>query len=257
MSTDCLAPSQPPAARSGVIERATAVLDTFVDGPEWMGLDDISLLADIPRSTTFRLLRQLVALRWLEHGERGYRLGNRVRRYGSRATNCEDLRVAASTALTDLNLATGGVAHLGVLDGSAVNYLDRIGGAASATIPSRVGARLPATDTVSGLVLLAGLPAEAADKVIGQANRPADRIHRDLRRVRDRSGLAFVPADRCRLGITAIAAPISGRDGTVAAISLSIRRQVDFHQLAPLVWRAARSAARTLSSQHRADGALR
>ncbi|MEW2483955.1 helix-turn-helix domain-containing protein [Mycobacterium sp. NPDC049093] len=253
------------AARSGVIERATAVLDTFLDGPEWMGLDDISLLSGIPRSTTFRILRQLVELCWLEHGEHGYRLGPRIRRYRSRATDCEDLRVAASTALTELHLATDGVAHLAVLDGLDVNYLDKVGGAAAQSVPSRIGVRIPATDTVSGHVLLASLDPEQADTAINRAKNPtrqpvlapacsADQVYLAIKQARNRRGLAYHSAVNCQLGITAIAAPITGPTGTVGAISLSVRRQAEFQQLAPLLVRAARRTGQALSAQHRMAG---
>lgn len=235
--------------RLGVVERVAAVMDTFIDGPEWMGLAEISLLADIPRSTTSRILRQLVVLQWLHHGDRGYSLGARVRRYGSRVAGCEDLRAAANAALNDLSLATRGVAHLAVLEGSAVHYLDKVGGAASASIPSRIGVRLPATDTVSGQALLACLDPERVDALFGAAGG-IDRIHRALQRVRCRRGVAFQPADRCKLGITAIAAPVSVPAGPPAAVSLCIRRPVELEQLAPLVLRAAHRTARALSAAH-------
>src|SRR5690554_4781096 len=60
-----LAPETTP--RSGVAERLTWILDAFVDGPEVMLLEEIAAETDLPRSTAFRLITQLVDLDWLEH----------------------------------------------------------------------------------------------------------------------------------------------------------------------------------------------
>lgn len=237
--------------RSGVIERLTQILDVFTVGPDHLLLEDVTTLTGLPRSTTFRLLSQLVELAWLEHDERGYRIGTRVHAIGSRSNDHSSVRAAASTALNDLHLATGGVAHLAVLDGSAVHYLDKIGGAASSSIPSRVGASLPAEATASGRALLATLSPERVDTLIeldleGRQYRDLSAVHTQLNQVRRRHGLAFQTVAGEPTSISSVAAPILGPDGASGAIAVAWRGPVPFDGIAPQVAYAAQRTSRLL-----------
>ncbi|MFD6357488.1 IclR family transcriptional regulator [Nocardia tengchongensis] len=237
-------------SRSGVIERMSAILDAFDSGRETLRLEDITDRTGLPRSTTFRLACQLTELQWLIHDEQGYRLGARTRRL-ARITDCEDIRAAASAALSDLHVATGAVVHLGVLEGNTVHYLDKVGGALAATIPSKVGTRIDATQTVCGLALLASLAPEDADRVLrmplrSSTVRPIARrraVLADLYRVRQRNGLAVSLGTACEMGISTVAAPVLGPNGPIAAISVATRGELELRRVAPLVFTAARRTA--------------
>ena len=202
-----------PGPRPGVADRMTQILDVFLLGDERLLLDDVSRATGLPRSTTFRMLSQLVRLGWLEHTGQGYRLGIRARRL--RGSDTDELRCVAAPILNELHLRTGGVAHLSVLEGPVVRYLDKIGGAASPGVPSRVGARLAPDRTVSGRCLLALLSPEEVDDLLAMADlqertpQQVSRLHLELDGIRARHGLAIRTAERCTLGITAIAAPVA------------------------------------------------
>lgn len=231
-----------------MLERVTQVLDAFADGPERLLLDDVVGITGLPQSTAFRLLRQLVGLGWVEHVPPGYRLGPRL---PVRQADTERLRAAASPHLTELHLATEAVVHLSVLEGDAVHYLDKVGGAASATVPSRVGARIVASDTVSGRVLLAAIAPELVDQMISPT-RPVplsdgDDLHLVLRRVRERGGLAHSSASSNSSRISSLAGPVLGPGGPVAAISVACRGELPAARFAPLVTRAARATGEALS----------
>ncbi|PWV77045.1 DNA-binding transcriptional regulator, IclR family [Prauserella marina] len=239
-------------ARPSVIERVTQILDVFMMGPERLLLEDITRVTGLPRSTAFRILSQLVGLQWLEHDNRGYRLGTRLHGLGARRHDHGDVRAAAATALNDLHLATGAVAHLAVLEGANVHYLDKIGGAAAASVPSGVGSRVPADAAVTGLAMLACLVPEQVDTLLaispGSRYREAAvlaKLHRKLGAIRQRHGLAFAPASRCPLGISAVAAPVVGPDGAVGAISVA-GKGLRFETVAPMVMFASRRTARTM-----------
>ncbi|MDN5894504.1 MAG: IclR family transcriptional regulator [Nocardioides sp.] len=256
-------------ARPGVVTRVTQILDVFMWGSEFMGLDDITSVTGLPRSTAFRILNQLVELDWLEHSNRGYRLGARTQGMGGRGTDHVDLRSAAAPIINDLHLNTGAVAHLGVLEGGTVHYLDKVGGAAAASVPSRVGGRHPADRTVSGRALLACLVPEDVDTLLGVSSvrhrKEVDLValHSELDRIRKGRGIAVVPADRCVMGITALAAPVRGPHGVVGTISLAGRDLPPLQAVAPMVTAAARMTAQALFPQHaspmsgRGDGRLR
>ncbi|MEV5647286.1 IclR family transcriptional regulator [Nocardia sp. NPDC052254] len=240
----------PRAPRPGVVERLTLILDAFSVDTEILRLEDITRGTGLPRSTAFRLLTQLVDLHWLEHTSAGYRLGIRLQGIGGRGADHSELRSAASGFLNDLHLRTGAVAHLTVLEGRSVHFLDKVGGAASSRVPSQVAARLPAARTVSGRALLACLEPEQVDRLMAMGSRragePGSALHAQLNRIRRHRGISYAPGDRCPLRISAVAAPIHGPAGAVAAISLASTGVVELERLAPLVFAAARRTGRAL-----------
>lgn len=237
-------PAAPAAARTprpGVVERLTQILDVFASPRERLLLDDITAATGLPRSTAFRLLSQMVELDWLEHNMAGYQLGPRALRISTRGADHSDVRAAAADQLNTLQLRTGGVAHLSVLEGATMHYLDKVGGRALTSIPSAVGSRLPADTTASGHALLALLEPSSVDALFSHdhATRDMPRLHRKLGRVRRQQGIAFTPGERCQMEIGTVAAPVFGPHGAIAAISVAVRGTPRLDQLAPHVAHAA------------------
>lgn len=146
-----MSPTVEPATPTAVIDRISLVLDAF-DGPGRLTLAQIVRRTGLPRSSAHRMLERLVQLRWLRRTGRDYELGMRLVELGSLAVHQDRLVQAASPLLGELHRATGLVAHLAVLDGPDVVYLEKIG---DQRIPTRVGGRQPAHCTAVGKVLLA------------------------------------------------------------------------------------------------------
>jgi DNA-binding IclR family transcriptional regulator len=238
--------------RSGVAERLTLILEVFTTGPDSLLLDDITDTTGLPRSTVFRLLGQMIDLGWLERDCVGYRLGPRAVAMGSRTRDHSPLRAAAAGVLNNLQLRTGGVVHLSVLEGGTVVYLDKVGGAALASVPSRVGARVPASSTVSGRALLATLAPEEVDLVLrAHLERTGDgptatRLHAHLNGVRRHNGVAVTRADQCTARISSAAAPIVGPRGAAGAISLALSCGRPPESVAPALSVAVRQVSRAL-----------
>ncbi len=69
---------------------------------------------------------------------------------GSIAVHQNRLHTAAAPILQELHRVTGYVVHLGVLDGTDVLYLDKVGGRLAAELPTRVGSRYPARNSAIG-----------------------------------------------------------------------------------------------------------
>lgn len=238
--------------RPAVIERATQVLDAFLAGSERLTLEDVIAVTGFPRSTAFRILNQLVELQWLEHYNPGYRLGERARWMGARRDDLMEVRAAAAGHLSHLQLTTGTVVHLVVREGAQVLYLDKLGGPAADTVPSRIGSRVSVSYTVAGKALLASMPPERVDQLLcldrsASTEAPRRTLHRDLDRIRQRNYLAFAAAGDCPLGIGAVATVVSGPSGPVAAISAAARGHVSLEALAPLVALAARRISHDLT----------
>ncbi|MFI7008422.1 IclR family transcriptional regulator [Streptomyces sp. NPDC050145] len=232
-----------------MVERMTLIMDAFTDRTTRLTLEDVARRTSLPRSTAHRILEQLVRLRWLDHTRSGYGLGRRALGLGGDGAHA-DIRSAAAGRLHELQIRTGLVVHLAVLDEAEVHYLDKAGGPFAANVPSWVGGRVPAHATALGKAMLAGLePEEAEARLDSVREHPPARsvavppkLHQELNRIRRRQGLAFEYGAYFP-GIACVAAPVQGPTGPVAAISLAGEVRAPLDRVAPLVLDAARQVS--------------
>lgn len=250
--TQNLAPKRdlPPS----MVERMTLILDAFEGRSSRLTLEDVACRTKLPRSTAHRILDQLVRLDWLEHGSAGYGLGGRALGLGGGDSGHGDLRHAAAPILHALSLRTGLVAHLAILEGKDVVYLDKVGGRFAALVPSRVGGRAPAHTTAVGKSMLAMMEPEMVDEVMESGlTRRTDRtitelpvFHTELNRVRQRRGLAYERGES-QPGVACVASAVRGPDGPIAGMSLcGDIRTAQLERVAPLAIEAARAVSRAL-----------
>ncbi|BBY05841.1 IclR family transcriptional regulator [Mycobacterium noviomagense] len=206
---------------SAVIDRVSLVLDAF-DGPGRLTLAQIVRRTGLPRSSAHRMLERLVQLRWLRRSGRDYELGMRLVELGSLAVHQDRLHRAASPLLHDLHRATGMVAHLAVLDGADVVYLEKVGDQMVAAIPSRVGGRQPAHCTAVGKAILAYSDGADAIDFAGRKTRYSisslAQLTAELAKVRAR-GIAF-DREESLPGFGCVAAPIGDPGEAIAAVSI-------------------------------------
>jgi DNA-binding IclR family transcriptional regulator len=236
-----------------MIERMTLILDAFNGPTARLTLEDVARRTRLPRSTAHRILDQLVKQRWLAHHSFGYGLGQRALGLGGQDGGHGKIREAAAPLLHELQVTTGLVAHLAVLDGAEVFYLDKLGGRLATSVPSRVGGRAPAHCTALGKAMLAWLEPEQVDALCGEnISRFTSRtigelgtLHQELHRIRQRRGLAFERGESFP-GIACVAAAIRSAEGPVAGISLVGDIRTPLENVAPLVVTAARETAQIL-----------
>lgn len=247
------APAAAGALPPSMVERMTLILEAFPTPATRLTLEQVARITQLPRSTAHRILDQLVKLSWLAHSSVGYALGARSLGLGGASGNHFDLREAAAPSLYELQMRTGLVAHLAVLDGAEVRYLDKVGGRFASVVPSRVGGRAPAHATALGKAMLAWLPAEDVDAIViptlrRQTSRTIcdiEMLHFELSRIRSRHGLAFERGELFST-ISCVAAAVRGPEGPVAAISLVGEAETPLERVAPLVVDAARKVTREL-----------
>jgi DNA-binding IclR family transcriptional regulator len=203
-----------------MVDRFTSIIDAFDDATVGLSLDQVAARAELPRSTTHRILDHLVRLNWLSHSERGYGLGKRALSWGAGDAADLRLREAAAPVLHDLQIDTGAVIHLGVLDGTDIVHVDKLGGQSALHVPTHVGTRFAATDVALGLAVLAVLPPEDVDV--------------DLHRIR-RAGVVCRRGDY-GAGLTSVAATIDRR----ASIGIVLPDTVFPDRYQPLMIAAAK-----------------
>jgi DNA-binding IclR family transcriptional regulator len=208
------------ATPSAVIDRISLVLDAF-EGPGRLTLAQIVRRTGLPRSSAHRMLERLVQLRWLRRNGRDYELGMRLVELGSLAVHQDRLVRAARPLLGELHRATGLVVHLGVLDGSDVVYLDKVGDRVVGALPTRVGGRQPAHCSALGKAMLAYSDEGEVDLQVRKTKysiSTSSQLVIELAKVRAH-GVAF-EREESLLGFGCVAAPIGSPGEAVAAVSV-------------------------------------
>ena len=203
--------------------RLLAVLAAFDTEHRSLSLTELARRADVPVTTTLRLVRELVewgALTRTPSG--GYVVGRRLWDVGLLAPVQSDLRDVASPFLHDVYGATLATVHLAVRDGTEALYLERLAGHASVPAVSKVGARLPLHATGVGKVLLAHAPTEVIAPVLARltphtpytVTQPG-RVARQLHQIRE-DGYAQT-LHEMTIGACSVAVPVRGQDDEVVA----------------------------------------
>ena len=152
---------------TSAIGRMTLILDAFGEDTE-LSQSDLVVRTHLPKATIHRTVGLLVEFGWLHRLGDRYRLGTRLFEMGGRVVTTSRLREAAIPYLEDLYEATHEIVNLGVLDGTEVMYIEKIGSHRRIETPARVGQRFPAHCTALGKVILATAPAELVDRVVAE-----------------------------------------------------------------------------------------
>lgn len=216
--------SRPAAAR------LLAVVDAFDQGGDGvLSLADIAAHAQLPASTTHRMLAELIAWGGVEKAASGYRLGLKMWRLGTRHVGTRTLRQVSLPYLEDLLALTQQNVTLAVLDGAAALYVERLLAHDSVLVLADVGRRLPLHATGVGLVLLAWGGDLLLNEVLDTGPRrylpgtvvDPDAIRQRLAEIR-RTGVATT-RDEMTANATSVAAPIrDARGDVVAALSIIV-----------------------------------
>ncbi|MCX4095510.1 IclR family transcriptional regulator [Nocardia sp. alder85J] len=253
LSSDAGSSMAPRTLPPSMIERITLIMDLFERPHTRRTLEQVCRCTGLPRSTAYRILEQLVRMRWLDRTDIGYRLGSRSLGLGGRDVGHSPLRVAAAPVLQELALRTELVVHLAVLDGPDIYYLDKVGGRSAVEVPSRVGGRVPAHCTALGKAMLAWVPPEHVEAQLGgmllrcTARSIGDFavLHRELSRIRAGHGLTFERGE-CFSGIGCVSMAVRNTDGPVGALSVVGAADAALERVAPLVVEATRTVADAL-----------
>lgn len=236
------------------VARVAAVLGAFDMQHAELRVSEIARRSGLPKSTTSRLVRDLVDYGFLERDGASLHFGTRLFECGELASRHRNLRAIALPYMADLREATRQTVHLAVLDGVEVVYVEILNSKNAPRMPSRVGGRLPAHASAVGKALLASSEQSAVEAVCAGPLVPVGPrtiaapglLRRELARVRD-IGLAY-ESEESGPGVGCVASPIVGAGGrAAAAISVSgWSGKIDLRRMGPAVRTAALAMSREL-----------
>ncbi len=200
-----------------------------------LGVTEIAGLIGVHKSTASRLLGTLESHDLAEQlPDRGrYRLGVGILRLAGATRTRLDIVHQSRPVTVELAAEVGETVNIVILSGTETLYLDQVAGTSALQIHNWIGRRNPVHATANGRVLLAHAAPLDAEAVLAAALTPSGRLRALTNNtITDRSALAAsleavrrqgysVAIDELEVGLTAVAAPIRGIDGSVIA-SLSV-----------------------------------
>lgn len=221
-------------------------------------LTEIAHESNLPRSTTYRFLSELVRQGILARDRRSYRLGIRLIELGEKAKRGLRISQVALEPMQDLARRTKETVHLGVLEELDIMYLEKVNGDRGLQMASYIGLRTPAQCTAMGKVLIAAqpetmwlqyfqeIPPRTANTISSLEEFLAEIAHVKA------SGYAL-DLEENEVGIRCVAAPIRNSIGSIpiavsisgASVYISEQRQ---KELVPEVVDCARTISRDMGA---------
>ena len=214
------------------VKKAMDILDCLGEAAGPLSAREIGRKLGLARSTVYRLLTTLATGGYVgqdpESPEK-YRLGFKITELASSLLDSIQLRRQALPFLTELRDVAQETVHLVVMDQGQVTYIDKVECSKAVRMHSAIGRRGFAHSTAVGKAMLAFMPDEQVERIIGEHGLPAhtpntiterEAFAEELKRVR-RQGYAMDNIEN-EEGIRCVGAPVFDHQGRpVAALSVS------------------------------------
>ena len=132
-----------------------------------IGLAELSKKVGLHNSTTFHLVKTMVALGYIRQDrDKRYRIGRSLFALAAGSLDEVELVSLAIPVLEDLTEATGESGHFAVRSGDAVVVIAKTSGSGAFQLTNRAGVTRPAHGTALGKVLLAALTPGQLDRFL-------------------------------------------------------------------------------------------
>jgi len=213
-----------------VLDNAIQVLEVLLDSNQSMTLAQLTLESGFSKNKVFRILHTLESHSYVERDDSGaYRLGVRFLDFGFRVQQSMRLLNVSPAVMDWLALETSETIFLGIVDGDEVLCVDTRESSQSVRLSASVGRRLPIYAGGVPRVLLAHMPDDARDQLLGRVQLmplthrtivEPDMMLESLAEIQQQ-GYVVAVGDLDE-GAHSIAAPIRDHQGrVVAAISVA------------------------------------
>ena len=218
--------------RAGVqsLERAFGLLEAIAQARQGIGLAELSRKVGLHNSTTFHLVKTMVALGYIRQDrDKRYRIGRALFALAAGALDEVELVSLAIPVLEDLTEATGESGHFAVRSGDAIVVIAKTSGSGAFQLTNRVGVTRPAHGTALGKVLLAALTEGQLDRFLANHELAAltpktitdpELLRREIREVA-RTGVAYDDGE-FNAEVRCVAVPVHDFTGqVVGALGIS------------------------------------
>lgn len=164
------------STESSLSDRVFAVLSAFIGAPA-LGVTEIHRITGLDKSVVHRIVRAAVTRGFLRQDSRTHRysVGLRAWELGQQYEGADRVVERATPVLERLSSERHVTSYLGRLDGLDVVYLALIDSPGPIRIVHEVGARVPATTTALGKVLLGVLDGAELERRLAGWATPARR----------------------------------------------------------------------------------
>jgi IclR family KDG regulon transcriptional repressor len=222
-STD-MAATKTPSVSS--VRRALSMLEIVANSRNGLGVSAVSRKIHAPKSSAHTILLTLERSGFLQRDGRSgkYSLGPKFFVLGDRFLSASEPREQARPFLLDLVEETELTAHLAILDGDQVVYVEKVDSPGLVKMNTWVGRRIDASCTALGKAMIAHIGVDRFDDIFRSEALPQrtrrtinskEVLKRDLQKIRTR-GYA-VDDEECGIGVRCVASPIFDRRGVVVA----------------------------------------
>jgi DNA-binding IclR family transcriptional regulator len=193
-------------------------------------LAQITKASGMNRSTVYRYLKTLLMIGWLRRNEDSYRykVGFKALQLASTALEEIDIRNVGHSILAKIVSEEGITAHLSVLSGELIVYIDKVEPEGPIIMKSNIGTTAPAYSTAAGKAMLSTLdPEKVRSRLKGELEKLTENtitsmedLLAHLEKVRERGYATDIEENE--KGIRCVGAPIYHHDNSLAgALSLS------------------------------------
>ena len=146
---------KPGAEPGSYVGRVFGLLDLLGGEPQPLTLSEVARRAELPVSTTHRLLGELVAWGGVERTEAGtYRLGDKIWRLGVSSAWERELRRAALPFANDLAVRTGAAVAISTMIEDRLVCIDTVRGKLDTIYLAHAGDEIPLFATSAGKLLM-------------------------------------------------------------------------------------------------------
>ena len=169
-------------ARGGTVQsigRAFTILEEVARNRDGIGLADLSKRVGLHNSTTFHLVKTMVALGYIRQlkDSKRYRIGRPVFALAASALDEMEMVSMATPVLEDLSRQTGESSHFAVRMSEAVVVIARTSGPSAFQLTDRVGVVRPAYCTALGKVILGALRSDQLERYLQRVELNASTPH--------------------------------------------------------------------------------
>lgn len=153
--------------RIRVLGRAFDILETLSEINSPMTLSEITEATGLSKSTAHRILRAMLDRSFVAKTDKGtYTIGFKIIEIASTHINNLELLTEAKPFLSKLTRELDLTAHLGILDGADVVYLEKLDGHPNSQVYTQIGHSSPGFCSSIGKCLMACMSREELDEVL-------------------------------------------------------------------------------------------